>query len=212
MKEPVNTWTHFMALIAAVVGLVFLVILARDSVPMLVTMSIYGVTLIFLYGASSLYHWVRTTPRRELILKKIDHIAIYSLIAGSYTPVFFHALEGTWKWTMLLTVWALALAGMLLKIWLINAPRYVTVILYVSLGWLALVPFARLLENLPVGAIVLAIAGGVSYTMGAVIYATKSFDFFPNVFGFHEVFHLFVIAGSVVHFVMMVLYIVPLQV
>lgn len=210
MKEPVNTWTHFVTFIAAIVGLVFLVVMTRENVTKLITMTVYGVSVILLYGASSLYHWVRTTPRKEYMLKRVDHIMIYVLIAGSYTPVFYYGLDGAWRWTMLSAVWALALIGMLLKVWFIHAPRYVSTAFYVTLGWIAVVPFVQLVDNLPLGAIVLMIAGGVAYTIGAVIYATKCFDFFPNRFGFHEIFHLFVMAGSVLHFIMMVVFILPI--
>jgi len=211
MKEPVNTWTHFIAFVAAIVGLVFLIIMCKNSISKLVTMTIYGLSMILLYGASSLYHWVQTTPQKELFLKKIDHIAIYFLIAGSYTPVFYYGLEGAWRWAMLISVWSLALLGMALKIWFIHAPRYVSSAFYVSLGWIALVPFLQLIKHLPLGAIILMAVGGVLYTMGAVIYATKIFDFFPKRFGFHEIFHLFIAAGSIVHFMMILIYIVPIK-
>jgi len=211
MKEPINTWTHFISFIAAIVGLVFLIVMSKDNISKLVTMTIYGLSMILLYGASSIYHWVKTTPQKELLLKKIDHIAIYILIAGSYTPVFYHGLEGAWRWAMLISVWSLAVLGIVLKIWFIHAPRYVSATFYVSLGWIALVPFLQLIKHLPLGAIILMAVGGVIYTMGAVIYATKIFDFFPKRFGFHEIFHLFIAAGSIVHFIMILIYIVPMQ-
>ncbi|HZK84020.1 MAG TPA: hemolysin III family protein [Desulfosporosinus sp.] len=211
MKEPVNTWTHFISFVAAIVGLVFLVILCKDSISKLITMTIYGLSMISLYGASSIYHWVKTTPQKEILLKKIDHIAIYFLIAGSYTPVFYFGLEGAWRWSMLISVWSLAVLGMALKIWFIHAPRYVSAAFYVSLGWIALVPFLQLIKHLPLGAIILMAVGGVMYTVGAVIYATKIFDFFPKRFGFHEIFHLFIAAGSIVHFIMILIYIVPMK-
>ena len=211
MKEPVNTWTHFISFVAAIVGLVFLIIVCKNNISKLVTMTIYGLSMILLYGASSIYHWVQTTPKKELLLKKIDHIAIYFLIAGSYTPVFYYGLEGAWRWAMLISVWSLAMLGMTLKIWFIHAPRYVSAGFYVSLGWIALVPFLQLIKHLPLGAIILMAVGGVIYTMGAVIYATKIFDFFPKRFGFHEIFHLFIAAGSIVHFIMILIYIVPMK-
>ncbi|WP_407308978.1 PAQR family membrane homeostasis protein TrhA [Desulfosporosinus sp. SB140] len=210
MKEPVNTWTHFVPFMAAIVGLIFLIINCKDNISKLITMTIYGISVIMLYGASSVYHWVRTTPKKELLLKKIDHIAIYFLIAGSYTPVFYFGLAGAWRWAMLISVWVLALIGMALKLWLIHAPRYVSTAFYVSLGWIALVPFLQLIHHLPKGAIILMAVGGVAYTIGAVIYATKIFDFFPKRFGFHEIFHLFIAVGSLVHFIMMLIYIVPM--
>ncbi|WP_232698837.1 PAQR family membrane homeostasis protein TrhA [Brevibacillus daliensis] len=208
MKDPVSTWTHFITFLAGIVGLVFLIVLSLGSMSKLITMTIFGVSIILLYGASSIYHWVRTTPDKELILKKIDHIAIYILIAGSYTPVFYYGLTGWWKWSMLIAVWVLAIIGLFLKIYFINAPRYVSTIFYVTLGWIAVVPFAQLVHNLPMGAIVLTVIGGVMYTLGAVIYATKIFDFFPNRFGFHEIFHLFVMAGTGIHFAMIMKYFV----
>lgn len=211
MKEPVNTWTHFVTFIAAIVGLVFLIALTRENMTKLVTMTIYGVSIIVLYGASSLYHWIKTTPRKEYILRKIDHVAIYVFIAGSYTPVFYYGLEGSWRWTMLSAVWVLAFVGIAIKLAFVQTPRLISTAFYVTLGWIAVVPFVQLVDNLPLGAIVLMIAGGIAYTIGAVIYATKSFDFYPNRFGFHEIFHLFVMAGSILHFIMMVAFIVPLR-
>lgn len=210
MKEPVNTWTHFIAFVGAIIALVFLLIMSKNSVPKLIIMTIYGLSMIVLYGASSAYHWVQTTPQKEIILKKIDHISIYFLIAGTYTPVFYYGLVGTWRWAMLAAVWTLAIVGMALKIWFIYAPRYVSAIFYVSLGWIALIPFLQLIKHLPLEAIILMAVGGVAYTMGAVIYATKIFDFFPKRFGFHEIFHLFIAVGSIVHFIMIFNYIVPM--
>lgn len=210
MKEPVNTLTHFATLLASVGGLIFLVLKTRDNTPKLITMTVYGVSIILLYGASSLYHWVKTTPRKSLILKKLDHIAIYLLISGSYTPVFYYGLTGAWRWAMLIAVWGLALTGILLKIWFIQIPRYVSTVFYITLGWIALVPFLHLFGTLPAGAIYMMFMGGVAYTIGAIIYATKCLNFFPNRFGFHEIFHLFVMAGSIIHFIMMVRYFVPL--
>ncbi len=210
IKEPGNALTHFVTFIASIVGLVFLVILSKNNVSKLVTMTIYGISVIFLYGASSLYHWIKASPRKVEILRKLDHVAIYLLIAGSYTPVFFYGLNGAWKWAMLAAVWALAIAGVFLKIWFISIPRHVSTAFYVTLGWIALVPFLQLFNNLPAGAVYLMITGGAAYTIGAIIYATKCFNFFPNRFGFHEIFHLFVMAGSIIHFFMMLEYFVPL--
>ncbi len=210
MKEPVNALTHFTAFLAAIGGLVLLILLARNEVPKLVTLTVFGVTTILLYGASSLYHWIKSTPRVEQALRKVDHIAIYLLIAGTATPVFYHGLTGAWRWSMLGSIWGLALVGIVLKFWLINAPRFVSAGFYMSMGWVALIPIFQLVGNLPMGAIMLIFIGGVFYTIGAIIYATKAFNFLPNRFGFHEIFHLFVVAGTVAHFLMMVLYIAPM--
>jgi hemolysin III len=136
MREPVNTWTHFVTFLAAIVGLVFLISLSRSNPSTLVTMTIYGVSVILLYGASTLYHWVSTTPKKEIFLRKMDHCAIYLLIAGSYTPVFYYGLDGAWKWIMLSCVWSLAMIGIVLKLFYIHAPRYISTSFYVTLGWI----------------------------------------------------------------------------
>ncbi|MDF2946351.1 MAG: hemolysin family channel protein [Bacillales bacterium] len=202
MREPVNTWTHFITCIAAVVGFVFLLIEASESVSQLVTISVFGVSVILLYGASSLYHWVRTTPEKELIFKKIDHIAIYLLIGGTYTPVLFFGLDGAWRLTMMIVVWSLVAIGIFLKIWFIKMPRMISTIFYISLGWMAVIPFGQLVDAFPVHYIILLVSGGVAYTVGGIIYATKIFNFFPNKFGFHEIFHIFVMLGTTLHFLM----------
>jgi hemolysin III len=175
-------------------------------------MSIFGLSVIALYGASSLYHAVRTTPRKELTLRKIDHMSIYILIAGSYTPVFYYGLSAGWRVAMLISVWVLALIGIVLKIWFVNAPRYVSTAFYVSLGWIALVPIVQLVHNLPLGAIILMVAGGVMYTVGAIIYAAKIFRIPRIHLGFHEIFHLFVAAGTILHFIMILIYFVPMPI
>jgi hemolysin III len=210
MREPTNTWTHFITFLVAIVGLGFLIALSYKNVSTLVTMSIYGISVILLYGASSIYHWLHTTSQNELILKKLDHCAIYLLIAGSYTPVLYYGLDGSWCWSMLGAIWGLTVIGILMKVWFIRIPRYISTLFYVILGWIAVIPFAKLLHKLPIGAIILMSVGGALYTIGAIIYATKWLDFSPNRFGFHEIFHFFVMAGSGVHYAMMVVYIIPL--
>jgi hemolysin III len=210
MKEPVNTWTHFIPFLASIVGLVFLIVESKHNPSKLVTMTIFGVSIILLYGASSIYHWIRTTPEKELILRKIDHMAIYILIAGTYTPVLYYGLEGAWKWTMLIVVWLLALIGIAMKIWFMNLPRSISTVFYLALGWMAIVPLAQLVQNLPIKAIILMILGGVAYTIGGIIYATKKLNFFPNKFGFHEIFHIFVALGTLAHFFMIFIYVIPI--
>lgn len=210
MKEPINTLTHLVPFLAAIGGLIFIIDRTWGNTAKLVTMTIYVVSVILLFGASSFYHWLRVSPPKELVLRKLDHSAIYLLIAGTYTPVFFYGLQGIWRWVMLITVWTLAMGGILLKIWFINVPRKLSTTLYVLLGWIALVPFFQLVRIFPNGAIILMFLGGISYTIGAVIYARKSLKFLPQRFGFHEVFHIFVTLGGVLHFIMVVKYILPL--
>ena len=210
MKEPVNTWTHFITFLAGLVGLVFLIVPSHDNTSKLITMTIYGVSVIILYGTSTIYHWDKTTPEKERVLRKLDHISIFLLIAGTYTPVFYYGLDGIWKWAMLSSIWALCLIGIVMKVFLIGVSRSVSTAFYISLGWLALIPLFKLVQSMPIGAIILMFLGGVAYTIGGVIYGTKIFNFFPNKFGFHEIFHLFVSTGSVLHFVMILYFVLPM--
>ncbi|NLJ72553.1 MAG: hemolysin III family protein [Syntrophomonadaceae bacterium] len=212
MKEPINTWTHFIPFIAGIVGLVFLIIESLGNLALLVTMSIFGVSIILLYGASTVYHWVKTTPKKELLLRTLDHIAIYLLIAGTYTPILYFALDGAWKITMLVAVWLLALIGIIMKMFFINLPRSVSTSFYIALGWLAIIPFGKLIKTLPITAIILLILGGIVYTIGGIIYATKKLNFFPKTIGFHGVFHIFISLGTLIHFFMIYIFIIPLSI
>jgi len=210
MKEPVNTWTHFITFLAGIIGLGLLIMLSRNNNSKLITMTIYGVSVLVLFGTSTLYHWIKTTPEKERLLRKLDHISIFLLIAGSYTPVFYYGLDGIWKWAMLSAIWVLAVLGIVLKVFFLDVPRSVSTAFYISLGWMALIPFFKLVQSLPLEALILMFLGGVSYTIGGVIYATKILNFFPNKFGFHEIFHLFVSMGCVLHFVMIWRFVVPM--
>ncbi|HHY08972.1 MAG TPA: hemolysin III family protein [Firmicutes bacterium] len=207
MKEPVNALTHFVMFLGGFVALGLLLHKAWGSAGAVIVGLIFGLSIITLYGASTLYHWLRATPRWELILRKLDHISIYFLIAGTYTPVLYYGLQGLWKWAMLVTVWVLSAVGALLKVWLVDISRVLTAGFYLSLGWLAVIPFGQLWKSLAKPALVLLLAGGAAYTLGAVIYATKIFNFKPNRFGFHEVFHIFVGVGTILHFLMIYLFV-----
>lgn len=208
VKEPVNAWSHLLTCAAAVVGLIYLVArYSEQTAGKLSSLIIYGASMIVLYLASGLYHAIRTTPAKELWLRKFDHVSIFLLIAGTYTPVFAYGLHGAWQVTMLSVVWGLAGVGMLLKLFFMGVPRWISTLLYVALGWIAVVPFIKLVHGLPLGAILFMLLGGVAYTVGAVIYGTKKLDLVPGKFGFHEIFHMFVSAGSVLHFVMIAFFV-----
>ncbi|WP_199620349.1 PAQR family membrane homeostasis protein TrhA [Paenibacillus alkalitolerans] len=209
MKEPANTITHLIPFVAGIAGLVFLILETLHDAARLTTGIIFGASVILLYGASTAYHWIRTTPGKVRMLRKLDHIAIFLLIAGTYTPVLYFGLEGWWRWSMLISVYVLSLIGILMKVWFIQIPRSISTAFYIALGWIALIPLAQIVNVFPIEAFVLMILGGVAYTVGGIIYATKIFNFVPNKFGFHEVFHIFVSVGTLLHFVMIAFYILP---
>jgi hemolysin III len=208
-REPVNGLSHLVAAVAALVGMIGLLIVGRSSPGKEVSLLIYGCTLVMLFSASATYHLVRGSPRVLGVLRKLDHAAIYLLIAGSYTPFCYNMFTGFWKWGLLATVWSLALLGVVLKIFFMKAPRWLSTGMFVLLGWLVVAGIQEMLVRLPVGALIWLCVGGVLYTLGAVVYATKIFDFAPNRFGFHEVWHIFVILGALAHFVAVAAYVAP---
>jgi hemolysin III len=209
MKEPVDARISFAGLLAAVAGVVYLAIRFHGDLPVLAAMLAYGTSLCVLFGASSLYHGVRASAATTTVLRKIDHAAIYVLIAGSYTPVLFVGLDGAWRIATVAAIWAVAVAGVMLTVWFVHAPRWLATVVYIAMGWFAIVPAFKLVPALPHVVTLLIALGGVLYTVGAAVYATRKLDLLPRRFGFHEVFHLFVLAGAVTHFVAIAVFLVP---
>ncbi len=209
LREPVNGLTHFFAAIVAAIGLIALIVIGWNSLVKEISLSIYGTTLILLFAASATYHMVKAGPKIIEKLRKFDHSAIYLLIAGTYTPICAIMFTGFWKWGMLAIIWSLAAIGIVVKMFIINAPRWLTAGVYIVMGWLALAAIGEMLRVMPVGAMVWLLIGGVTYTLGAVVYITKKLDFFPGKFGFHEVWHIFVILAALAHFIAIAVYIAP---
>jgi hemolysin III len=204
LRGVTHAYTFFVALIAAAL----LIVLTPGGAPRMAA-AVYGVGLCALFGGSGLYHRWRWNPRWRPVLRRVDHSTIYLFIAASYTPVGWLVLSGTTQWIVLITVWSGALAGVTISVAWINAPRFVCAICYVALGWVAVVAFPQMHAELPTVAIVLMGAGGVLYTIGAVIYALGRPNPWPKVFGFHEIFHVFVILAAITHFIAMAGWIVP---
>jgi hemolysin III len=201
VKRHASPIPHAIGTLLALCACVVLAIRFRADGAHLAVMLTYGASLVVMFGASTLYHgFGEGGPMRAAVFRRIDHAGIFVLIAGTYTPVLFFGLEGTWRAASLIAVWAVALAGIVETMWLVGLPRIVNTALYAAFGWGALIPGPRLLAALPREAIVLIVAGGLLYTVGAAIYATRSFDIAPRSFGFHGVFHVFVLAGAIVHF------------
>lgn len=191
--------THLVMAVAAPFGLVVLLLLA-DSPSDYVGAAIFASSLMALYTTSASYHVVPWPRNLRGIMKRLDHSMIFALIAGTYTPFCLLAVGRAWGIAMLAIVWSFAGAGMLLKLIWPSAPRWLSVALYMGVGWLAVIAAAEIVDSMSVAQISMVLLGGVLYSIGGVIYAVKHPNPFPRIFGFHEVFHVFVIAGSLVHF------------
>jgi hemolysin III len=201
LREPVNSLTHWAGAALALAGLIALLIVGWDTPAKVISLAIYGISLIAMFSASATYHMVRVKDRALEIFRKIDHSAIYLLIAGTYTPFCVNAFEGFWKWGMLSIIWSLALIGIVVKVFYIRAPRWLNAGIYILMGWLAVGASGQMLSALPAWVFGWLIAGGVIYTLGAIVYITKIFNFKPGVFGFHEMWHIFVLLAALAHYV-----------
>jgi len=199
---------HAFAAVAAVGGIVLLVLLA-DSAGAYVGGAVFATSLALLYTTSAAYHRITWKPRLRSLMKRLDHAMIFVLIAGTYTPFCLVVADTAWGISLLSVVWGLAGAGVLMKLAWPNAPRWLSVLLYLAVGWLALVATTELLAWFTAVPLLLLALGGVAYTLGGVVYAAGRPNPFPRVFGYHEVFHALVIAGSSLHFALVALYVVP---
>ena len=211
LREPANAVTHLVGVVLAVAGTVALLVAAAGDPWRVVSVAVFGASMIVLYSASSLLHGVMADAVTLRRLRVFDHAAIFVLIAGTYTPITLVSLRVVspgWGWSLFGTVWGLALLGVVFKLFWIGAPRWLSTALYVGLGWLAMIAVVPLVNALSVGAIAWLVAGGLCYTIGALVYATKRPDPWPATFGFHALWHLFVLAGTACHFVMILVYVV----
>lgn len=203
IREPVNGASHLVGLLLASAGTVLLLRMARGPWQ-LTAFSVYGATLIFLYGASALYHLLPVSARSLRALRTLDHIAIYFLIAGTYTPIALITLHSPLGWALLAAVWLVAGAGIPFKLFFLDAPVWISTATYLAMGYLALVAVVPLARAVSIAGLSWLLAGGLAYTVGAVIYSRQRPDPFPGRFGHHEIWHLLVLAGSACHFAFMV--------
>ena len=200
-REPVNSLTHWVGAVLALIGLIALLLVGWGTPAKVISLIIYGVSLIFLFSASATYHTVNRKDKVLEIFRKVDHAAIFLLIAGTYTPFCVIAFSGFWQWGMLSILWSLALIGIIVKIFYIRSPRWLNAGIYVIMGWLGIAAAGQIFNALPVWVITWLVVGGVIYTLGAIVYSTKIFNFVPGVFGFHEIWHIFVILAAMAHFI-----------
>ena len=207
IKDPGSAITHFIGMILAAMASTPLLFLAAHenggrTVPAL---TVFAISMILLYGASTVYHTLNLSEKINRILRKVDHMMIFILIAGSYTPVCVIPLRDSVGYPLLLLVWGTAVAGILIKAFWITCPKWFSSLLYIAMGWVCVLAFTRILQALPRAGFGWLLAGGLIYTAGGVIYALKLpiFNSKHKHFGSHEIFHLFVMGGSMCHYIMM---------
>jgi hemolysin III len=210
LREPFNGLSHLLGALLGVAALVVLVGLARGRPWHVSSFAIYGASLILLYTASALYHSLPVSEQNVARLRTFDHVGIYLLIAGTYTPLCLVPLRGGWGWSLLGVVWGLALLGSVGEIAWRAAPEWVGVSLYLLMGWLAVFAVGPLMQTLSGAGVAWLVAGGIVYLVGTVIFATERPRLWPGVFSAHELWHLFVLGGSTCHVVMMVRFVAPL--
>lgn len=213
IKDPGSAITHFIGMLMAIFAAVPLLIKAAHEPERIyiLSLTVYVISLILLYAASTTYHTFDISKKSNTILKKIDHMMIFILIAGSYTPICLLALDQPIGTILLSIVWTIAIIGILFKAFWVYCPKWVSSVLYIGMGWICVLAFSQLLNNLSPAAFGWLLAGGIIYTIGGIIYALKLPIFnarFKN-FGSHEIFHLFVMGGSACHFVVMYAYMLP---
>ena len=204
IEELVNSLTHGTGALLSAAGLGVLVVLAclHGTALHIVSCSIYGATLVLLYTASTLYHSVRS-PRLKQAFRVVDRSCIYLLIAGTYTPFTLVTLRGGWGWTLFSLVWVLAAAGIVFQLLFVNRFKILSAVAYLLMGWLAVFAIKPLIEALPAGGFAWLLAGGIVYTLGALVYLFRKLPY--N----HAIWHFFVLGGSACHYVAVVLYVVP---
>ncbi len=204
-EELANSITHGIGVALSIAGLAVLTAFATllGNVWHIVSVSIYGTTQILLYTASTLYHSI-PIPRAKQILRRLDHTAIFLLIAGTYTPFTLVNLRGPWGWTLLILVWALAVIGILLQGFLLRQKSIWNALIYIAMGWVVIIGVKPLLNALPLGGLLLLLGGGLAYSGGAIFYVWKRLPY--N----HAIWHLFVLIGSVFHYFAVLFYVIPL--
>ena len=211
LKDPGSAITHFIGVVAAASGAAPLLVRAHRTGNTVCTasMAVFITSMILLYTASTLYHSLDISARVNRVLKKMDHFMIFILIAGSYTPLCMVTLRDSVGPLMCLIVWSIAAVGILIKACWITCPKWFSSVIYIAMGWACVAVFGPLLQVLPTAAFLWLLAGGIIYTIGGVIYALKLplFNEKHEFFGSHEIFHLFVMAGSFCHFIFMYCYV-----
>lgn len=212
LREPANGLTHLIGAILSLVGLPVLIYrgIASGQTRVVVAFIVFGLSQIALYTASALYHSVRQSPQGIDRLLRFDCAMVFVLIAGTYTPICLIALHDGWRWSMLAVIWALAVSGIVAKLYWMDAPIWLSTSAYVLMGWVAVVALPALTRALPPDGIVWLFAGGIVYTVGAIVFALDRPSLIPGIFDAHALWHLFVLGGSFCFFWVIIQYVAPL--
>ena len=214
IKDPGSAITHFIGMMMALFASTPLLIRAANNPDRihLISLAVFITSMVLLYMASTVYHTLNLSERSNRILRKIDHMMIFVLIAGSYTPVCLVVLGNAAGYRLCALVWGIALAGILIKAFWSTCPKWFSSLLYIAMGWVCVLAFTQILNSLPPAAFGWLLAGGIIYTIGGIIYALKLpiFNSRHKNFGSHEIFHLFVMGGSICHFIMMYVFVAPM--
>ena len=208
-KPRLRGWFHAGAAVAAIVTTSALLLQAQDDTLRFFSLLVFGLSMIELYVVSAIYHIGSWQGRRYQVLRAIDHANIFVLIAGTYTPICVNVLSGWLRITVLVAIWSLVVAGVICAVLTLRLPRWISTALYIAMGWIALGTMPWLISLLPWQAIALLVTGGVLYTIGAVVYALRRPNPLPHIFGFHEIFHLFTIAGGAAYVIVIWVWVVP---
>jgi len=205
-EELFNSITHGAGALLSIAALVLLIVYsnAYGTTSHVVSCTIFGVTLILLYSASTLYHSIQK-PKAKSVLKIIDHSCIYLLIAGTYTPFLLVTLRGMLGWTMFGVIWVMAILGVAFKIFFVHRFKIISTVAYLIMGWIIIFVIKPLIHSLPSGGLILLVAGGLAYSLGVIFYVWNKLPF--N----HAIWHLFVLAGSICHFFAIMFYVLPLS-
>lgn len=210
VRDPLSAFTHFIGFLTVIP--VFIILMEKAKLEATAThmigFAVFGISLLLLYGASTIYHTLSLSAGKIAVLRRVDHMMIFILIAGTYTPICLVTLQGIWGKAMLIAVWSIAVFGIFMKIFWMGVPRWLSTLIYVVMGWVAIAAFVPLKAAIGWQGLGMLLAGGIAYTVGALIYALKK----PNLailksFGFHEIFHVFVMIGSAFHIAFMFLYV-----
>ena len=209
LKPLLRGWSHGLAALVSIAGLVALIVVTRDDPAKLVSMIVYGTGLVLLFGVSGTYHIFSWPPNAKDWLRRADHAMIFVFIAATYTPLAFNVLDGWWRIAVLVAIWTCAAAGVAGAAPFLRIPRQLLAALYLAMGWLAVVALVPLTAALGWAAALLMALGGLQYSLGAAAYAFKRPRLWPRVFGYHELFHAAVITASITFYVVVMRYAVP---